>query len=158
VGQFNNDTGSHPAHAARKRRGSKSRRGSKRRKSARAARAARAMHPKRMVHAAMAAQAPKQVEVSEDLNPDVVSSIKVRVSPKAAQGSIVGWMDDGYLKVRILAAPEGGRANIELLRLLGHELRIPISNLSIVRGSSSTDKILKVVGLDEKEVRRRLTK
>lgn len=158
MGHYSSGTGSHPKHATGKRRGSKSRRGSKKRKSARAARAGRAMHPKRVVHAAMAAQAPKRVEVTEDLNPDIVSSIKVRVSPKAAQGSIVGWMDDGYLKVRILAAPEGGRANIELLRLLGHELRIPIGNLSIVQGSSSTSKIVKVVGLDEKEVTRRLTK
>ena len=113
---------------------------------------------KRVTHAALAAQPQKPVEVTENLNPDIVSSIKVRVSPKAAQGAIVGWMDDGYLKVRILAAPEGGRANIELLRLLGHELRIPIGNLSIVRGSSSTSKILKVVGLDEDEVRRRHTR
>jgi uncharacterized protein (TIGR00251 family) len=94
----------------------------------------------------------------EPTRTDIVSSIKVRVSPKAAQGAIVGWMEDGFLKVRILAAPEGGRANIELLRLLGEQLRIPIGNLSIVHGSSSTSKILKVVGLDEEEVRRRLSK
>ena len=105
------------------------------------------------------AQVPAYVtEESFRTNPDKTSSFQVRVSPKAAQGAIVGWMEDGFLKVRILAAPEGGRANIELLRLLGHELRIPVGNLSIVRGSSSTNKLVKVVGLDEEEVRRRLTK
>lgn len=150
--------------AGKVRKGSKSRRSSRKRKPARAGhgarsgRGARAAHPKRVAHAALAAQPLKPVEYKEELNPDIISSIKVRVSPKAAQGSIVGWMEDGYLKVRILAAPEGGRANIELLRLLGHELRIPIGNLSIVRGSSSTSKILRVVGLDEEEVRRRLNK
>ena len=86
------------------------------------------------------------------------ASIKVRVSPKSCQGSIVGWMEDGTLKVKLLAAPEGGRANIELLRILGQQLKIPVSNLSIVRGSSSTDKILKVVGLGEDEVKRRLSR
>lgn len=106
-------------------------------------------------------RAPVEAYVTEEsfkTNPDKISSIQVRVSPKAAQGAIVGWMDDGYLKVRILAAPEGGRANIELLRLLGHMLKIPVGNLSIVRGSSSTSKLVKVVGLDEEEVRRRLSK
>ena len=93
-----------------------------------------------------------------ELNAHEFSSIKVRVSPKSAKGGIVGFMDDGYLKVRILAAPEGGRANIELLRLLGHELKIPIRNLSIVRGSGSTNKILRVEGLGEEEVRRRLSR
>jgi uncharacterized protein (TIGR00251 family) len=91
-------------------------------------------------------------------DPDKNCSIQVRVSPKAVQGSIVGWMDDGFLKVRILAAPEGGRANIELMRLLAQELKVPIGNLSIIRGSASTNKLIKVVGLEEDEVRRRLSK
>jgi uncharacterized protein YggU (UPF0235/DUF167 family) len=97
-------------------------------------------------------------EESFKTNPDKNSSFQVRVSPKAAQGAIIGWMDDGFLNVRILAAADGGRANIEILRLLGHELQIPVGNLSIIRGSSSTTKLVKVVGLDEEEVRRRLTK
>jgi len=101
---------------------------------------------------------PYVTEKAFKTDPDKTCAIQVRVSPKAAKGMIVGWMDDGYLKVRILAAPEGGRANIELLRLLGLELRVPVRNLSIVRGSSSTDKLVKVVGLDDEEVRRRLPK
>ena len=130
----------------------KSRKKSKRSKKGRKQRRGRPEQPK---------QAPVAAYVTEEsfkTDPDKVSSIQVRVSPKAAKGLIVGWMEDGYLKVRILAAPEGGRANIELLRLLGHELRIPVGNLSIVRGSSSTDKLVKVVGLDDEEVRRRLPK
>lgn len=97
-------------------------------------------------------------EESFRTNPDKTSSFQIRVSPRAAQGAIIGWMEDGFLEVRIISAPEGGRANIELLRLLGHELRIPVGNLSIIRGSSATNKLVKVVGLDEEEVRRRLTK
>jgi uncharacterized protein YggU (UPF0235/DUF167 family) len=52
--------------------------------------------------------------------------VRVRVSPKSRKGLVVGWMDDGTLKVKVLAAPEGGRANIELLRVLAEELRIPV--------------------------------
>ncbi len=87
-----------------------------------------------------------------------ISSIKVKVSPKSVKSGVVGWMDDGTLKVRVLAAPEGGRANIELLRVLAKELDIPIANLSITSGSSSTTKILKITGLDEEEIKRRLSK
>jgi hypothetical protein len=97
-------------------------------------------------------------EESFKTDPGKTSSFHVRVSPRAQKGIIVGWMDDEHLKVRLVAAPEGGRANIELLRLLGHELKIPVRNLSIVRGSSSTSKLVKVVGLDDEEVRRRLPK
>jgi len=46
------------------------------------------------------------------------SFITVRVSPKSQKGFVVGWMDDGALKVKVLSAPEGGRANIELLRVV----------------------------------------
>jgi len=86
------------------------------------------------------------------------ASIKVRVSPKAQKGGVVGWMEDGTLKVRVLAAPEGGRANIELLRLVAEELKIPVRNITIASGSTSTNKVLRIVGLDDEEVKRRLSK
>jgi uncharacterized protein (TIGR00251 family) len=85
-----------------------------------------------------------------------VSSITVRVSPKSCRSGVSGWMDDGTLKVKVLAAPEGGRANIELLRVVAEELRIPVRNVTIESGITSTTKTLKIQGLDEDEVKRRL--
>ena len=85
-------------------------------------------------------------------------TLKVRVSPKALKGEVVGWMDDGTLKVRVVAAPEAGRANIELLRLVAAELDTSVRNVILAGGSGSTNKFLKIVGLDEKDVRRRLSR
>ena len=87
---------------------------------------------------------------------EMKSYITVRVSPKSQKGFVVGWMDDGALKVKVLSAPEGGRANIELLRVVAEELKIPVRNVSIESGSSSTTKTLKILGLEEEEVRRRI--
>ena len=84
------------------------------------------------------------------------SSITVRVSPKSQKGAVVGWMDDGALKVKVLAAPEGGRANIELLRIVAEELKIPVRDVTLASGSSSTTKILKISGLSDDEIKRRL--
>jgi uncharacterized protein YggU (UPF0235/DUF167 family) len=84
-------------------------------------------------------------------------TLRVRVSPKALKGEVVGWMDDGALKVRVIAAPEGGRANIELLRIVATELDIPVRNVVLAGGSGSTNKFLKIAGLDEADVRRRLS-
>lgn len=95
-------------------------------------------------------------EVSE--TEEKATCINVRVSPKSQKGLVVGWMDDGALKVKVLAAPEGGRANIELLRVVAEELKIPVRNVTLESGSSSTEKVLRIVGLDDEEVRRRLTK
>ena len=89
---------------------------------------------------------------------DRTISIRVKVSPKSHKGGVMGWMDDGTLKVKVLAAPEGGRANIELLRVVAEELEIPVRDVVIASGSSSTTKTLKIAGLDDEEVKRRLEK
>ena len=91
-------------------------------------------------------------------NTERTYTLKVRVSPKALKGEVVGWMDDGALKVRVVAAPEGGRANIELLRLVAAELDVPVRNVMLAGGSGSTNKSLRIVGLDETDLRRRLGK
>ncbi len=85
-------------------------------------------------------------------------TIKVRVSPKSLKGEVVGWMDDGSLKVHVQATPEGGRANIELLRVVAEALGLPVGSVTLDSGSTSTFKVLRIVGLDEEEVKRRLSK
>lgn len=139
----------------------KSRKSKRSKKSKRRGRAKPGQHKAAQHKAGQHRAAKVEAYVTEEsfkTDPDKTSSFQVRVSPRAQKGVIVGWMDDDHLKVRLVAAPEGGRANIELLRLLGHELKIPVRNLSIVRGPSSTSKLVKVVGLDDDEVRRRLPK
>jgi len=86
------------------------------------------------------------------------ATIKVRISPKAQKGLVVGWMDDGALNVKVLATLEAGRANIELLRVVAEQLRIPVRHVSLESGSSSTTKILKIQGLNDEEVKRRIDK
>jgi uncharacterized protein (TIGR00251 family) len=95
-------------------------------------------------------------EVSEAQ--EKASSITVRISPRSQKGSVVGWMDDGALKVNVLAAPEGGRANIELLRVVAEGLNIPVRHVTLESGAGSTTKVLKILGLDAEEVKRRLTR
>ena len=84
------------------------------------------------------------------------ASIRVHLSPKAQKGLVVGWTEDGALNVKVLAAPEAGRANIELLRVVAEHLRIPVRHVSLESGSSSTNKLLKIQGLDDEEVKRRI--
>ena len=47
------------------------------------------------------------------------ASIRVRLSPKAQKGLVVGWMDDGALNVKVLAAPEAGYVNGAVLTVDG---------------------------------------
>ena len=74
------------------------------------------------------------------------------VSPGAKRSEIVGTHGDGW-KVRVAAAPERGRANDDLLTLLGAALGAPVR---IVGGRTGRRKVVEVEGLTEEEAGRRL--
>lgn len=61
------------------------------------------------------------------------------------------------MRVRVIAAPEKGQANAALLALLAGKLDLPQNCLDIVRGASSRDKVIRVVGLSPEELRERLS-
>ncbi len=50
----------------------------------------------------------------------------------------------GMLKIFLRSAPEGGKANAELVALLAKKLRIPQSEVVILLGATSRKKRLKV--------------
>ncbi|TPN97551.1 DUF167 family protein [Mesorhizobium sp. B1-1-5] len=74
----------------------------------------------------------------------------VRLTPKAALDRIDGveTAADGrsHLKARVRAVPENGAANQALERLLAKALGVPVSAVSVVAGSTSRLKTLRVVG------------
>jgi uncharacterized protein (TIGR00251 family) len=84
-------------------------------------------------------------------------SLRVRVTPRSSRDEVVRWRE-GVLWVRVQAPPVGGRANRALVRLLAGVLDLPPSAVEVVRGQRGREKTVRVVGLDEGEVRRRLTR
>ena len=54
------------------------------------------------------------------------------------------------------AAPERGRANKALLRLLADTLGLPKTDVSLVSGHAGRDKVVELRGLGEAEVASRL--
>jgi uncharacterized protein len=81
--------------------------------------------------------------------------IDFRVSPRAARSAIVGRHGTGW-KARVAAAPEGGRANAELIRLVASVLDLPERNLSIATGQRGREKTVAIDGIDLVEAERRL--
>jgi uncharacterized protein YggU (UPF0235/DUF167 family) len=63
---------------------------------------------------------------------------------------------DGALLVRLKASPVDGAANAALLRYLGGLLRVPPSSLTLLRGATARDKVLRVGGLTAADLRSRL--
>lgn len=84
----------------------------------------------------------KQVQKSPES-----SLIAVQVRPKAGRNGIEGEVVDSsgkkWLKVTLTVAPEDGKANKALIRLLAKEWGCAPSCLSIVSGETSRHKMIK---------------
>jgi uncharacterized protein (TIGR00251 family) len=85
----------------------------------------------------------------------VSTRLRVRVSPGARASSLVGRHGDGW-KIRVAAAPEDGKANEAVLRLLAERLALPRQSVAIVSGPTSRDKVVSLTGIDAAETERRL--
>ena len=78
-----------------------------------------------------------------------------RVSPGAKRTELKGLYGD-RVKVAVAAPPENDRANEELLRSVARWLGLSRHQVRIYSGSTSRDKALYLVNIDEAELRRRL--
>jgi len=80
----------------------------------------------------------------------------VRLTPRAGRDEVVGWQGD-ELRVRLRAPPVDGRANEALLRFLASRLDVPPSSVELVSGVTARVKRLRINGLSDAELRRRLS-
>jgi uncharacterized protein (TIGR00251 family) len=71
--------------------------------------------------------------------------INVRVTPKAKQNLIKP--DGDILRVYITAAPTDGKANQAVIKLLAAHFNVAKSNIKIIRGDTSKDKVIEICGL-----------
>jgi uncharacterized protein len=74
----------------------------------------------------------------------------VRLTPKGGRNAVEGWApgSDGkpYLKARVSAPPEDGKANEALVQLLAKTLDVGKTKVRIVAGMTSRMKIVEVAG------------
>ena len=82
--------------------------------------------------------------------------IFVRVQPNAKKSELVGFSDSAW-QVRVSAPPVKGKANAALIALLSEVLSVGKSRLSIIKGTTSRNKVIAVDGLSEAEVIKRLS-
>ncbi|MBT6253691.1 DUF167 domain-containing protein [Candidatus Uhrbacteria bacterium] len=74
----------------------------------------------------------------------MVKQVKIKVIPGAQISEVVGEMADGTLKVRIHAAPEKGKANVELVKVLAEHYGVRKSEVDVVRGHTSRQKVVEI--------------
>ena len=77
--------------------------------------------------------------------------LRLRVKPGARKTAIVG-VHGGALKVAVAAAPEKGKANRAVVKILAEALDLPSSAITITSGESSQDKVAEIA-LDPAAIR-----
>jgi len=85
------------------------------------------------------------------------TELQVRVIPNASRDEVVGWYGDA-LKVKTAVAPEAGKANKAICALLEKHLGLSKRSVSVLRGQTSQLKWLRIEGLSEEDLRKRLNR
>jgi hypothetical protein len=80
-----------------------------------------------------------------------MARIVVHVTPKSGRDEIVGWRG-GELWVKVTAAPEGGKANASVERLLASALGVPKSRAHVVRGHTARVKSVEIDDLEDRAI------
>ncbi len=76
--------------------------------------------------------------------------LSIKLTPNGGRDAIDGIERDAeghaFLKARVSAVPEDGKANKALIALLSKKLRVPKSSVSFVSGETARKKILRIDG------------
>lgn len=85
----------------------------------------------------------------------------VKLTPRASADRIDGWDVDPdgrpVLNVRVRAQPVEGLANAALIALVARALGVPQRDVTLARGGQSRLKMIEVAGLDDENLRSRLS-
>jgi uncharacterized protein (TIGR00251 family) len=76
----------------------------------------------------------------------------VRLQPRARRAEVVGERA-GAIVIRVTAPPVDGKANAALCAFVAERAGVPRSRVSVVRGTTSRDKLVRVEGADAEDLR-----
>jgi uncharacterized protein len=80
-------------------------------------------------------------------------TLSLRIQPRASKNEAI-VMEGGGLKIRLTAPPVDGAANDALVRFLAETFAVSRSQVEIVSGHASRDKIVRISGVNEADVKR----
>ena len=76
----------------------------------------------------------------------------MRLQPRARRTEVVGERA-GAIVIRVTAPPVDGKANAALCAFVAERAGVPQSQVSVVRGQTSRDKLVRVEGAEAAAVR-----
>jgi uncharacterized protein (TIGR00251 family) len=89
------------------------------------------------------------------MTPGSSCTLAIKVIPNAPRTGIAGRLGDA-LKIKLHAPPVEGRANAALCEFLADRLDLPRRAVTLLRGDTSRQKLVRIDGLSPAEVNARL--
>jgi uncharacterized protein (TIGR00251 family) len=84
-----------------------------------------------------------------------MATLRVHIVPNAKIDKMVGE-HGGAIKIKLRAPAVEGKANAALISFLAERLKVPARTIVLMRGHKSRDKLVRIDGCGEDEVRRQL--
>ena len=81
-----------------------------------------------------------------------MTDIAIRLQPRARRNEVVGERA-GAIVIRLTAPPVDGKANAALCTFVARAAGVPPSRVSVVRGLTSRDKVVRVEGVPQSFLR-----
>ena len=81
-----------------------------------------------------------------------MTDIAIRLQPRARRDEVVGERA-GAIVIRVTAPPVDGKANAALCAFVARAAGVPQSRVSVVRGQTARDKVVRVEGVDADALR-----
>lgn len=84
------------------------------------------------------------------------AAITVRVVPRSSSNEISEILNDGTVKIRLVAQVGVEQTNTALIAFLAEVLQVKPSQLEIVAGMTGKDKLVTITNLDKNQVHDRI--
>ena len=81
-----------------------------------------------------------------------MTDIAVRLQPRSKKDEVVGRRGEQVV-IRVNAPPVDGKANAALCAFIARKLRIAPGRVDLVRGQTSRDKVVRVEGVTQADLR-----
>ena len=79
--------------------------------------------------------------------------LKVHLNPRSSRNQVTGWQGD-VLSIKLTAPPVEGAANKAAIEFLAECLGIKKSQITLVSGQTSRDKVFEITGVSQSDLRR----
>ena len=88
----------------------------------------------------------------------VHADLAIRLTPRANRDRLIAPdAGGGTLRARVTAPPVDGQANAALIKLVAKALGVPKSRVTLVKGHTARDKLVRVDGLSAADAHARLS-